>query len=74
MSRQETIVIYLIQKGCTEVMPPKSRKYRQLISPKGVTYWIGRAGAIRKGRTISGSISLTDRINFKQIAEKVREL
>jgi len=67
MTRQEIYATYLLQKGCKEVIPSKSRKYRQFLSPKGATYWLGKSGAIRSGKAISKSFSLTNSRTAKSI-------
>lgn len=71
MTRQQTVAEYLLLNGCTEIVPSKSYKYRQFETPKGNTYWLGRQGAVRKGRAVSKSISLTGFIQFKKIARIV---
>lgn len=73
MTRQETIVTYLTQAGCREVKSV-SRKYRKFTTKPGITgefYFIGRQGAVRKGRSVSSSISLTAFVNYKKIQQKL---
>lgn len=73
MTRQETIVAYLKQGGCREVVS-RSRKYRQFTTrpkPTGKYYFVGRQGAVRKGRSVSSSISLTAFVNYKKIQQKL---
>lgn len=72
MTRQETIVQYLTQAGCREVKS-SSRKYRQFTSPKrpGSFYYVGRQGAIRRGRSVSSSISLTAFVNYEKLQQKL---
>lgn len=72
MTGQETIVQYLTQAGCREVKSV-SRKYRQFTTPKrpGIFYYIGRQGAVRRGRSVSSSVSLTSFVNYKKIQTKL---
>ena len=39
-----------------------SRKYVKVVLADGVVLWIGKAGALRRGPTISGSTPVNDRI------------
>lgn len=73
MTRQETIVAYLTQAGCREVVS-RSRKYRQFTTrpkPTGKFYFVGRQGAIRKGRSVFSSISLTGFVNYEKLQQKL---
>ncbi len=72
MTKREIVVEYLKQLGARQIQPSRSRKYLQFETPKGTTYWLGRAGAVRKGRTVTCSISLTARIDIKKLAEKIK--
>ena len=64
MKKTERIIEYFISKGAKEVLPSKSRKYRQFTSLLGKTFiWIGKAGAVRVGKTSSNSISITHKFN-----------
>ncbi len=71
LTKREIIVEYLKQLGAEQVMNSRSQKYLQFVTLKGTTYWIGKAGAVRKGRTVTGSVSLTHRINIKKLAAKI---
>jgi hypothetical protein len=63
MTKTEKIVNELIKRGCTEVIPSKSSKYRQFkISHREEFYWVGRSGALRVGKNSSHSMSIN--INY----------
>jgi len=71
MTKTEKIINELIRRGCTEIIPSKSSKYRQF-KPKdsemsfcndGRFYWVGRNGAVRVGKNSSDSISITLKIS-----------
>ncbi len=63
MTKTEMIIKYLLSKGCKEIQST-SRKYRKFESPKKTTfYWVGKSAGLRKGKTISNSISLSHRWN-----------
>ena len=59
----DRVVRYLVEGRKMQEIPTKSR-YRQFI-PTGNNpnyYFVGKAGAVRSGRTASNSISITDAI------------
>lgn len=60
MSRQQKILDYLKARGCWEVVSP-SRKYICLARNTfpGEFYFLGKNGAVRAGRTVSDSVSVT---------------
>lgn len=64
-TRQETIIAELLADGYHEAFTD-SRKYRKFVATKighldaGGTLWVGKAGAVRSGRTIGDSVSITD--------------
>jgi len=71
MTKQEAIVVMLTERGCVEV-PATSRfaKYRKFSRPNRDTfYFVGRKGALRKGRNISSSVSLTAYLNLTKIGQ-----
>ena len=62
MTKTEQMIRFLKGKRkMTEVKSP-SRKYRKFVGPRPgggtVTYWIGKKGATRVGRTVSLSVSI----------------
>ena len=62
MAKQPTVhermVAFLLAKGGVE-QKSGSRKYRKFMVPSGDVYWVGKMGALRKGRTISSSFSVS---------------
>jgi hypothetical protein len=57
-TKQQRIIIALQVEGYS-ITPSGSTKYVKL-QRKGDTLWVGKAGAVRAGRTIADSISITD--------------
>lgn len=71
MTKTEKAIQFLKSKGLVEICG-KSTKYRTFKKPVGSTlYFVGKAGAIRKGRTVSESVSVSDQIHayIKEIEE-----
>ena len=66
-TKAEKIIELILSKGCKETRS-KTKKYRQFIRPDkpGIYYFVGKNGALRSGRNISSSISLTSCIHLKQ--------
>lgn len=63
LTLQERVVRYLVEGVGMKEAPSRSRKYRKFIfTDLERAYWVGRKGAVRVGKTVSNSISLTDRI------------
>jgi len=57
-TKTEKIIDIIMSRGCVEVIPSKSRKYRQFsILASKEFYWIGKAGACRRGLTSSSSMA-----------------
>lgn len=58
----ERIVDLMLEKGFIEIVPSKSKKYRQFSDPDapGSFYWLGKMGAVRRGKTSTNSISVSD--------------
>jgi len=70
MTKTEIIIEFLLSKGCIEIQFT-SYKYRKFRSPKGtIFYWVGKSGGLRQGKTISNSISLTERVKKYLAAKK----
>jgi hypothetical protein len=58
---QERIVDKMVADGFTEILPSKSKKYRQFKAPSGLGfYWVGKMGAVRYGKTSTNSRSVSD--------------
>ena len=65
MKKRDKIIEYLIKKGCKEV-ESKSGKYKKFSRPaREDFYFVGRNGALRAGKNVSKSISLTSFVNEK---------
>ena len=62
MAKQPTVhermVAFLLAQGGVE-QDSGSRKYRKFTVPSGNTYWVGKMGALRKGRTVGSSHSVS---------------
>jgi len=60
-TKEEKVVEFLKSRGLVEILPSKSRKYRQFkkADDSVYSYWVGRKGACRKGKISSQSISIT---------------
>lgn len=52
---------------------PYSRKYVRMHKPNSPTvFWIGRAGAVRRGHTVSASISMSEDWKVRLLEGKLR--
>ena len=74
-TQQDKIIKWFLSIGFTE-MESRSGKYRQFKKAinwptHDYSYFVGRKGAIRAGKNISSSFSITNRI--KQLMEKTME-
>lgn len=60
MTKAEQVIEILKGRGAREVTST-SRKYRKFTYPNRPDqfYWIGKAGAVRVGKTVGDSVSLT---------------
>lgn len=57
---QDRIVAKMLEMGHQELKSPSS-KYRKFTSDQPDRfYWVGRMGEVRKGRTSTGSLSVSD--------------
>lgn len=57
-TKTEKIITILLDRGCVEIIPSKSRKYRQFSIPASKEfYWVGKAGACRRGLISSSSMA-----------------
>ena len=60
MTWQKRIIAYLKDFCSCKEVPGRSRKYITLGRPDGPGYYfVGKAGAVRTGATVSGSVSIT---------------
>jgi hypothetical protein len=59
----DRVVRFLVEAIKMKEVPSRS-KYRQFSSPRpGRFYFVGKAGAVRAGRTASDSVSITDQVH-----------
>ena len=63
-TRQHRLIEALIATGRGTRPPSRSRKYVTLKRPDGSFYFIGPAGALRYGKTVSASIAAPE--DFKR--------
>jgi hypothetical protein len=61
---QQRLVDALIATGRGTIAPSRSRGYVTLKRPDGSFFYVGKAGALRFGNTVSGSIAAPD--DFKR--------
>lgn len=60
LTLQERIVAKMLEMGYQELISP-SKKYRKFTSDKPDRfYWVGKMGAVRKGKTSTNSLSVSD--------------
>lgn len=65
-TKQERIADFLVKVMKAEEVKSTSSKYRKFFRrDKAKSYWLGKAGAVRWGRTVSSAISVTDIIEIK---------
>ena len=68
--QQDKISKWLVSRGFEEV-PSTTKKYRRFKSNKeGFFYFVGRKGAVRVGRVVSKSFSVTDKIKYMMKKER----
>jgi len=72
--RQKLIALLVLRKGYTleESRSTKYLHFRHLHAPASHGFWLGKAGAIRVGRTATASVSISDvpRNEWHELAEK----
>jgi hypothetical protein len=64
MTLQQRLVDALVATGRGTIVPGRSRKYATLERPDGTFYFVGPAGALRYGKTVSKSMAAPD--DFKR--------
>jgi hypothetical protein len=56
----------LVRMGFREDLSPKTKKYRVFVpttkAPTRTTYYVGKAGALRHGATVTTSLAAQDRV------------
>lgn len=78
LKRQELLVEYFTKcQGCSINQEKTTRKYTCIDSPSGTDrFFLGPSGAVRKGRSVSDSLSITHRFDetrLEQIRSAVQE-
>lgn len=65
MTLRDRVIEKLKARGCRE-LPSPSRKYRKFTYPQSSDrfYWVGKAGALRIGRTVGESFSVSSAMHF----------
>ena len=61
---QQRLVDALIATGRGTIVPSRSGKYITLERPDGSFFYVGKAGALRYGKTVTGSVAAPD--DFKR--------
>lgn len=71
MTLQDRIIEKLKARGCQELQSSSS-KYRKFTHPKYADrfYWVGKAGALRVGRTVGESVSVSAAVHKMLNASK----
>lgn len=72
MTKQEKAVLYFEQILRLPRGKQTSRKYIIFDRPDGLRYYIGKSGAIRIGKTLADSVSITD-MRLPEIEQEVNE-
>lgn len=66
---QQRLVDALIASGRGTPTESRSRKYVTLKRPDGGFYFVGKAGALRFGKTVSDSMAAPDEFKQRLLAE-----
>jgi len=61
---QQRLVDAIVATGRGALVPSRSRKYVTLKRPDGSFFYVGKAGALRFGKTVSDSMTAPD--DFKR--------
>jgi hypothetical protein len=61
---QQRLIEALIASGRGTIVESRSRKYVTLKRPDGTFFYVGKAGALRFGKTVTASITAPD--DFKR--------
>jgi len=69
-TKAEKFIAAMQANGWREVASP-SRKYRKLEKRSHTPCWVGRAGAVRVGDTVSDSHSMTHLVDWAAIDDKL---
>lgn len=72
-TQRDALVIALKKRGFTEAKKQTTRKYLILKAPTGATltenFYVGHGSALRYGKTVRGSLPVTDSWRRKIITE-----
>jgi hypothetical protein len=66
---QQRLVDALIASGRGTPVASRSRKYVTLKRPDGSFFYVGKAGALRFGKTVSDSMAAPDEFKQRLLAE-----
>ena len=69
---QQRLVDALVASGRGAVIESRSRKYITLKRPDGKFFYVGKAGALRFGKTVSDSMAAPDEFKQRLLAEAGR--
>ena len=69
---QQRLVDALIASGRGTPVTSRSRKYVTLKRPDGGFYFVGKAGALRFGKTVTDSMAAPDEFKQRLLAEAGR--
>ena len=74
LNRQQKLLRYLKGQCGYQERATATRKYVKLECVKdGRTLWVGKAGALRQGPTVSSSFSMTSRLDWPKIERWLAE-
>jgi hypothetical protein len=66
---QQRLVDPIVATGRSALVPSRSRKYETLKRPDGSFFYVGRAGALRFGKTVTDSVVAPDDFKRRSIGE-----
>jgi hypothetical protein len=69
LTLQQRLIDALIASGRGTPVASRSRKYVTLKRPDGGFYFVGKAGALRFGKTVSDSMAAPDEFKQRLLAE-----
>ena len=69
LTLQQRLVDALIASGRGAPVASRSRKYVTLKRPDGSFFYVGKAGALRFGKTVSDSMAAPDEFKQRLLAE-----
>ena len=72
LTQQQRLVDALVATGRGTIVESRSRKYITLKRPDGGFYFVGKAGALRFGKTVTGSMAAPDDFKRRLLEEKAQ--